>query len=114
AFDEEGFFKSGDAVRWVNPQRPIDGLEYAGRVAEDFKLLSGTWVQGSIVRRDLVAALAPLVADAVVCAPNKPYLGALVWLNAPDNDSTRAALATKLAAFNSIRQGSASTIARLL
>lgn len=114
AFDEEGFFKTGDAVRWVNPQRPIDGLEYAGRVAEDFKLLSGTWVQGSIVRRDLVAALAPLVADAVVCAPNKPYLGALVWLNAPDNDSTRAALATKLAAFNSIRQGSASTIARLL
>ncbi len=114
AFDEEGFFKTGDAVRWIDAQRPIAGLEYAGRVAEDFKMLSGTWVQGSIVRRDLVAALAPLVADAVICGPNKPYLGALVWLNVRDDDATRTALAKKLAAFNSTRQGSASTIARLL
>ena len=51
---------------------PIEGLEYAGRMAEDFKLLSGTWVQASIVRRDLVAALAPFVSDAVITAPNHP------------------------------------------
>jgi feruloyl-CoA synthase len=114
AFDEEGFFKTGDAVRWVHPQDPIQGLEYAGRVAEDFKLLSGTWVQASILRRDLVAALAPLVFDAVICAPNKPYLGALLWLNVADSPATREALAEKLAAFNAARQGSASTIARML
>jgi feruloyl-CoA synthase len=114
AFDEEGFFKTGDAVRWVDPQQPIEGLEYSGRIAEDFKLLSGTWVQASILRRDLVAALAPLVADAVICAPNHPWLGALVWLSAPEQEGTRAALAEKLAAFNSARQGSASTIARLM
>jgi feruloyl-CoA synthase len=114
AFDEEGFFRTGDAVRWVNAQHPIEGLEYAGRTAEDFKLLSGTWVQASILRRDLVAALAPLVADAVICAPNKEYLGALVWLNGPEQEGTRAALAQKLTAFNSVRQGSASTIARML
>jgi feruloyl-CoA synthase len=114
AFDEEGYFRTGDAVRWVNPQDPIEGLEYAGRVAEDFKLLSGTWVQASILRRDLVAALAPLVFDAVICAPNKPYLGALLWLNVADSPATRAALAEKLAAFNAARQGSASTIARML
>lgn len=114
AFDDEGFFKTGDAVRWIDPQRPIEGLEYAGRIAEDFKLLSGTWVQASILRRDLVAALAPLVADAVVTAPNQPYLGALVWLTAPEKEGTRAALAEKLTAFNSSRQGSAGTIARLL
>jgi feruloyl-CoA synthase len=114
AFDEEGYFRTGDAVRWVDPQHPIEGLEYSGRIAEDFKLLSGTWVQASIVRRDLVAALAPLVADAVITAPNHPYLGALVWLTAPDTDTVREQLARKLAAFNSARQGSASTIARLL
>jgi feruloyl-CoA synthase len=114
AFDAEGFFKTGDAVRWVNSQQPIDGLEYAGRIAEDFKLLSGTWVQASILRRDLVAALAPLVSDAVICAPNRPFLGALVWLTGAEKEGTAAALAEKLAVFNSTRQGSASTIARLI
>jgi feruloyl-CoA synthase len=114
AFDAEGFFKTGDAVRWVNARHPIEGLEYAGRIAEDFKLLSGTWVQASILRRDLVAALAPLVMDAVNCAPNKDYLGALVWLNVPESEDVRGALAEKLAAFNRARQGSASTIVRML
>jgi feruloyl-CoA synthase len=114
AFDEEGFFRTGDAVRWVTAQQPLDGLEYSGRIAEDFKLLSGTWVQASILRRDLVAALAPLVADAVITAPNHPYLGAMVWLAVPETDEVRAVIARKLAAFNSSRQGSASTIARLL
>jgi feruloyl-CoA synthase len=114
AFDEEGYFRTGDSVRWVDPARPIEGLEFAGRIAEDFKLLSGTWVQASIVRRDLVEALQPLVSDAVICAPDQPWLGALVWLTAPDDLRVRAGLAQKLAAFNHARQGSADTIARLL
>jgi feruloyl-CoA synthase len=114
AFDEEGYFRTGDAVRWVDPARPIEGLEFAGRIAEDFKLLSGTWVQASIVRRDLVEALQPFVSDAVICAPDHPWLGALVWLAAPDDARLRAGLAQRLAAFNESRQGSADTIARLL
>ncbi len=114
AFDAEGFFRTGDAVRFLDPERPIEGLEYAGRIAEDFKLLSGTWVQASILRRDLVAALAPWVADAVITAPHQPYLGALVWLTVPEDGAVRSLLAQRLAAFNSTRQGSADTIARLL
>jgi feruloyl-CoA synthase len=114
AFDDEGYFRTGDAVRWVDPTRPIEGLEFAGRIAEDFKLLSGTWVQASIVRRDLVEALQPYVSDAVICAPDHPWLGALVWLAVPDDARLRAGLAQKLAAFNRARQGSADTIARLL
>jgi feruloyl-CoA synthase len=114
AFDEEGFFKTGDAVRWVDAARPIEGLEFAGRIAEDFKLLSGTWVQASLVRRDLVEALQPYVMDAVICAPNHPYLGAMIWLTVADDAAARAALTDKLAAFNRTRQGSADTIARLL
>jgi len=114
AFDEEGYFGTGDAVRWVDPQQPIEGLEFAGRIAEDFKLLSGTWVQASIVRRDLVEALQPQVSDAVICAPDHPWLGALIWMIGPDDESARARLAEKLAAFNRARQGSANTIARLL
>jgi feruloyl-CoA synthase len=114
AFDEEGYFRTGDAVRWVDPERAIEGLEFAGRIAEDFKLLSGTWVQASIVRRDLVEALQPYVSDAVVCAPDHPWLGALVWLTMPDDQRLRTSLAEKLAAFNHSRQGSADSIARLL
>jgi feruloyl-CoA synthase len=114
AFDDEGYFRTGDAVRWVDPERPLEGLEFAGRIAEDFKLLSGTWVQASIVRRDLVEALQPFVSDAVICAPDHAWLGALVWLTLPDDARLRAALAQKLAAFNHARQGSADTIARLL
>ncbi|HWW30214.1 MAG TPA: AMP-binding protein [Steroidobacteraceae bacterium] len=114
AFDEEHYFKTGDAVRWVDPQRPIEGLEFAGRIAEDFKLLSATWVQASIVRRDLVEALQPYVSDAVICAPDHPWLGALIWLTLPEDDRVRTALAKKLGAFNQARQGSADTIARLL
>jgi feruloyl-CoA synthase len=114
AFDEEGFFNTGDAVRWVDAARPIEGLEFAGRTAEDFKLLSGTWVQASIVRRDLVEALQPYVMDAVICAPNHPWLGAMIWLTAADDAAARAALSDKLGAFNRARQGGADTIARLL
>lgn len=114
AFDAEGFFRTGDAVRWVNPNEPIEGLEFAGRLAEDFKLLSGTWVQASLIRRDLVAALQPYVTDAVICAPDRAWLGAMIWLAVPDNEATRTALAQKLAVFNGSRQGSAAVIERLL
>lgn len=114
AFDEEGYFRTGDAVRWIDLAQPLAGLEFAGRIAEDFKLLSGTWVQASIVRRDLVEALQPFVGDAVICAPDHAWLGALVWLALPDDARLRSDLAQKLAAFNQARQGSADTIARLL
>jgi feruloyl-CoA synthase len=114
AFDDEGYFNTGDAVRWVDARRPLEGLEFAGRIAEDFKLLSGTWVQASIVRRDLVEALQPYVSDAVICAPDHSWLGAMVWLTVPDDAPTRAGLAQRLAAFNQARQGTADTIARLL
>lgn len=114
AFDNEGYFRTGDAVRWVDAAQPVEGLEYAGRLAEDFKLLSGTWVQASLIRRDLVAALQPFVSDAVICAPNEAWLGALIWPTVPVDDKVRGALAQKLAVFNAQRQGSASTIARML
>lgn len=114
AFDEEGYFRTGDAVRWVDASRPIEGLEFAGRTTEDFKVLSGTWVQASLVRRDLVEALQPYVSDAVICAPNRSWLGAMVWLNVAEDAAVRASLADKLRAFNATRRGGADTIARLL
>jgi feruloyl-CoA synthase len=116
AFDDEGFFRTGDAVRWTDPARPIEGLVFAGRLAEDFKLLSGTWVQAGQLRAELLDALQPLAAEVVIAAPDRPWLGALLWLGpgaakAPD---ARKALAERLAAFNRARSGSSARIARLL
>jgi feruloyl-CoA synthase len=114
AFDDEGYFRTGDTVRWADPLMPDAGLDFAGRIAEDFKLLSGTWVQGSLIRRDLVAALQPYVTDAVICAPDRPWLGALIWLTVADDASVRAELGVKLKQFNAARRGGADTIVRLL
>ena len=81
AFDEEGFFKMGDAVRLQDPSDPARGLSFAGRVAEDFKLTNGTWVRTGAVRLTLVERCAPLLNDAVICGHDHDYLAALAWPN---------------------------------
>ena len=78
-FDEEGFYCLGDAARFEDPEHPEKGLVFDGRVTEDFKLDSGTWVSVGTLRPDIVAACAPLVFDAVVCGQDKKFIGALLW-----------------------------------
>ncbi|HEY2660898.1 MAG TPA: AMP-binding protein [Caulobacteraceae bacterium] len=79
AFDEEGFYKLGDAARFVDPEDPAKGLVFDGRVTEDFKLDSGTWVSVGTLRPDVVAACSPYVHDAVIAGQDKPLIGALLW-----------------------------------
>lgn len=81
AFDEEGFFRMGDAVRLQDASDPARGLAFAGRVAEDFKLANGTWVRTGAVRLALVEQCAPLINDAVICGHDQDYLAALAWPN---------------------------------
>ena len=59
AFDEEGFFKTGDAARWVDESNPVAGIAFAGRLSEEFKLASGTWVRATTLRTQLIDALQP-------------------------------------------------------
>jgi len=82
AFDDEGFYKIGDAMRLLDPDDPAQGLVFDGRVAEDFKLQSGTWVHAGAVRVRLIAACNSLVQDAVITGHDRTEVGALVWLNA--------------------------------
>ena len=82
AFDEDGFSKIGDAMRLLDPDDPAKGLVFDGRVAEDFKLQSGTWVHAGAVRVRLIAACNSLVQDAVITGHDLTEIGALVWLNA--------------------------------
>ena len=79
AFDEEGFYKLGDAARFLDPEDPAQGLVFDGRVTEDFKLDSGTWVSVGTLRPDLVAACTPYVFDVVIAGQDKPFAAALVW-----------------------------------
>jgi feruloyl-CoA synthase len=79
AFDEEGFYKLGDACRFVDPDDPAQGLIFDGRVTEDFKLSTGTWVSVGTLRPDVVAACTPWVFDAVITGQDKKFIGALVW-----------------------------------
>lgn len=95
AFDELGFYKLGDAVRLVDPADPLRGLRFDGRVAEDFKLSSGTWVRAGAVRLQALAQLTPLVSDAVVCGQDRDTVGVLGW---PVEKALRA-IDTSLAAI---------------
>jgi len=81
AFDEEGFYLIGDAVKFADPERPERGLFFDGRVAEDFKLNSGTWVSVGTLRVAGIAALAPLAQDIVVTGHGGDEVRFLVFPN---------------------------------
>ena len=81
AFDEEGFYRIGDALRFADPGEPAKGLVFDGRIAEDFKLSTGTWVHAGAVRLKLIAAADPLVQDAVITGHDRDEVGAIVFLS---------------------------------
>jgi feruloyl-CoA synthase len=79
SFDEEGFFKTGDAVLWIDQSDVHQGLRFDGRIAEDFKLATGTFVSVGPMRAKLIAAGAPYVQDVVLTGINLKEVGALVF-----------------------------------
>jgi feruloyl-CoA synthase len=81
SFDEEGFYKLGDALRPADPDDFNAGFDFDGRVSEDFKLASGTWVSVGPLRARLIAACAPLVRDVVIAGINRDEISALVVLD---------------------------------
>ncbi|HXF89153.1 MAG TPA: feruloyl-CoA synthase [Xanthobacteraceae bacterium] len=81
AFDEEGFYRLGDAFKFADPDDPAQGLLFDGRTAEDFKLSSGTWVSTGPLRLQVIRALAPLAQDVVISGPDRDAIGILVFPN---------------------------------
>lgn len=81
SFDEEGFLRMGDAATFVDRERPEEGLAFAGRVAEEFKLLSGVFVRVSSLRVQCLDAASPLLRDLVLTGADRAYVGALAWLD---------------------------------
>ncbi len=82
-FDEDRFYRIGDAVRFVDRGHPEMGILFDGRVAEDFKLDTGTWVNVGMLRVRAIAALAPVAQDIVVAGHDRPTIGFLVFPNLP-------------------------------
>lgn len=132
AFDDEGFYRPGDAVRFSDPGDPTKGVEFDGRLAEDFKLLTGTWVHVGALRVGVLAAASPALQDAIVAGENRNFVGLLAWLNvagcqrllADGTAATAAALArdARLRAhvracvtrWNAAHTGASQQIARVL
>lgn len=81
AFDEEGFYRLGDAVSFVDPADPAKGLIFDGRVTEDFKLSSGTWVSVGTLRAEVIAACSPLIQDCAIAGQDRDYIAVLAWPN---------------------------------
>ena len=79
AFDEDGFYSFGDAVRLIDPADINKGLLFDGRLTEDFKLANGTWVSVGPLRANIVAHCSPLVRDAVIAGLDRDFLGALIF-----------------------------------
>ena len=118
AFDDEGYYRIGDALKLVDADAPQHGLMFDGRVAEDFKLRTGTWVHVGVLRVQLLAACDPLLQDAVITGHDRDEIGALLFLNpATTRDLPAAELQQRIGAgLTKLAQhsggGSASRIAR--
>ncbi|WP_448624646.1 feruloyl-CoA synthase [Geodermatophilus sp. URMC 64] len=124
AFDEDGFFRTGDAVTLVDPDDPAAGLLFRGRIAEDFKLATGTFVSVGTLRPKLLSASQGLLTDAVICGQDGDCVTAMVWLH-PDfsgrvgadgvpDESLRADLVAALQRLAAEGGGSSQCVERLL
>jgi len=97
AFDDEGYYRIGDALKFADPADPAKGLVFDGRVAEDFKLSTGTWVHVGAIRVKLIAAGNPVIQDAVITGHDRNDIGALVFLSPAAKDAdVRAVLSQAL------------------
>jgi feruloyl-CoA synthase len=83
AFDEEGYYRTCDAGKLLDPSNPAAGLIFDGRTGEDFKLTSGVWVHNCRLRNSINQLGQPLLLEVVIAAPDREYLGALVFPNLP-------------------------------
>lgn len=115
AFDEEGYYRLGDAGRLIDPKAPLEGLAFDGRLSENFKLSNGTFVSCGELRLGATGHIGPAVTDAVVCGEGRRGVGLLLYPS-PDLPAEAVAGAVRqgLEAFNARMAGESSRVARAL
>jgi len=110
AFDDEGYYCIGDAGKLVDANDPSRGIAFDGRVAEDFKLTTGTWVSVGSVRLQSVTAMSPFVADAVITGHDRDQIGLLLFLSPQGRQADRAEVREHvLQALRAMRSGGGSS-----
>ncbi len=120
AFDEDGFYRLGDAARLADPEDPSAGLVFDGRLVENFKLASGTFVAAGALRVAAVSAIGGVVSDAVVCGEGQDGVGLMLFLDAKacerlgDEAAVRSAILDGLSRMNASAKGGGGKIARAL
>ena len=117
AFDEEGYFRTGDAVILADPDDATQGVMFDGRTTEDFKLLTGTWVDAAAIRLRAHAAMAGLINDVVVTGADRDDVGLLLLCAAghdPDDPAYRSRLAAALLRLNQGVSGASQCVARAI
>jgi feruloyl-CoA synthase len=111
AFDEEGYYRLGDTFVFANPDRPQEGLLFRGRLSEDFKLSTGTWVHVGPLRARFIEHFAPLVRDVVLAGRDRDEIGALVF---PAGSAPREEYFSRLKTFSLGSTGSSNRIVRAI
>lgn len=111
AFDDEGYYKFGDALKPVDDGDWSKGFDFDGRIAEDFKLASGTWVSTGPLRTQLIAACAPLLRDVVLAGIDRDHIAALLLL---DEDACRAAFPDLVSGYDMAELSRSETLRRHL
>ncbi|RVU26419.1 feruloyl-CoA synthase [Sandaracinomonas limnophila] len=81
SFDEEGYYCSGDAVKFLDPENTDKGMVFDGRIAEDFKLNTGTWVNVGILKAKVISKGSPIIQDVVLAGLDQAFVGAILFLN---------------------------------
>ncbi|MDP5334904.1 MAG: AMP-binding protein [Paracoccaceae bacterium] len=114
AFDDQGFLITGDAVRFVDPAQPDRGLSFDGRISDDFKLTSGTWVRVASLRGQILAALDGLAADAVITGHDRDTLGVLIFPVGRPEPELVGQIAERLAPLCKAATGSATRVSRAM
>jgi len=131
-YDEDGFYKPGDAVRFADSLDPAKGVIFDGRLAEDFKLTTGTWVPVGGLRIGILSVCSPVLQDAVIAGENREFVAILAWLNSsgcrtlftadvPDSPvdlaghpAVRQHIASAVARWNAEQKGSSTRVMRVL
>lgn len=113
ARDDEGFYRVGDAARFVDPDNPKAGMIFDGRISENFKLVSGTFVSVGELRLDAIGAIGDAVTDAVVCGEGEDSVGLLLYPNPMlPRDQIEAAVRAGLVTHNARAKGSGGKVTR--
>jgi feruloyl-CoA synthase len=111
SFDDEGYYRMGDALVFADPADPLKGFRFDGRLNEDFKLSTGTWVSAGPLRMKFLAHFGALVQDVVLAGPDRDFVTALVF---PPPNAASEDLRTRLNEFARISTGSSTCVSRMI